>query len=67
VHSEGGAQFSLCIAHKIMAANSSRNVELLDKSAYKYFSLDFVSPLLLNVRDDITKRGNTANETRLHF
>jgi hypothetical protein len=27
MHSEGGAQFSLCIAHKSMAANSSKNVE----------------------------------------
>jgi len=27
VHSEGGAQFCLCIAHKTMAANRSKNVE----------------------------------------
>jgi hypothetical protein len=27
VYSEGGVQLSLCIAHKSMAANSSKNVE----------------------------------------
>jgi len=47
-----------------MAANSSKNFELLDKTACKYFSLDFVSPLLLKVRYDIPKFGNTANENQ---
>ena len=47
VYIKGDSQFSFRITHKSMAANGSENFELLDKTAYKYFSLDFVSPLLL--------------------
>ena len=57
-----GAQFNFRITYKSMAANSSENFELMGKTAYKYFSLDFVSPLLPKVRDYIPKLGNTANE-----
>ena len=37
-------------------------ISTLDKKAYRYFRLDFVSPLLLKVRGDIPKHGNTENE-----
>jgi len=64
---QSGAEFGFLIKHKSMAANSSKNFKLLDKTAYKYFSLDFVSPLLLKVRDDIPKHGNTANGNQTSF
>ena len=64
VYIKCGAQFSFRIPYKSMAANDSENFELLDKTAYKYFSLDFVGPLLPKVRDDIPKHDNTTNENQ---